>query len=120
MRKIAFILSLLGVLLLASQALAEDGDEGPVVIVEFTQLDLEKEDDLKLFRMMAGYTFEKGFQLGANLTYYSLDRPSVVGKFYCEGYPAGSAVLLRSGVAPLHPGTQFHLLGLRSHAGLRR
>jgi len=62
-------------------------DHGPVIILEYTALDLSAhdDDDLKVFRIIPGYTLkDTGLQLGANLTYFSLDRPSVNGKVFTE------------------------------------
>lgn len=76
--KFTLILVLLALVSISSSASAYS-DDGPVVIVEYVSLDLPADDDLKGFRMMAGWTLESGFQIGANLTYYNLNRPSVDG-----------------------------------------
>ncbi len=61
-------------------------DHGPVIIFEYTALNLPGDDDLKIFRIIPGYTLkDSGIQLGANLTYFGLDRPSVNGKAFTEG-----------------------------------
>ncbi len=61
-------------------------DYGPVIILEYTALNLSGDDDLKVFRIIPGYTLKDvGIQLGANLTYFGLDRPSVNGKIFTEG-----------------------------------
>lgn len=87
MRHFMLILALLSLFLFSLQALAEDADDGPVVIVEFASLNLDGDDDVKIFRMIPGYTFKSGIQVGANLAVFSLDRPSVKGVAYYEGCP---------------------------------
>ena len=63
-------------------------DYGPVLVLEYAAMDIRAEggeDDLSIFRIIPGYTFKDiGLQLGANLTYFNLDRPSVEGKVFTE------------------------------------
>lgn len=52
-----------------------DEDDGAVVISEFSYLDLPGKDSAFIYRGILGYTFEVGFQIGAGLTGFHLDRP---------------------------------------------
>lgn len=61
-----------------------DSDDGPVLMLEFTSLDLPEDDDMSIFRMIAGWTFDYGIQFGANLTFHNLDRPSVNGVVFVK------------------------------------
>ena len=71
-----------------------DSDDGPVFIAEFSPMNLGGGDKMSIFRMAPGYTFKSGFQLGANLARFSLDRPSVNGKIYLDGceVPPGASI----------------------------
>lgn len=84
MRVLAFALTLLVVLSFSQRTTAGDSDDGPVLITEFTYLDISDDDDMYVGRMVAGWALDVGIQFGANLAFYYLDRSSVNGVTYTK------------------------------------